>query len=285
LWAALVVLPALVSLAVSPPAFEPGFDWTLVGKAFDRWQATGSPYRVPPTFWDPCVVTPYLYPPSSWPLLALAKIVPFPVLALGLVPAVARPPRWWLAPVAVALMVVGLPSAFYLGNVNLLIVGLLVASFAPGRIGGIAFAAAVGIKGYPIVLLPFLVADRERVRWFAGVLIGLVVSGTVLFPSGWGAVALTLLRQGPHCDQTLNPFADVGFLRVIPAAGLIVLGWRLRSPAVALIGATFFGGVVSRHYAPTIASVLAFEGTPAVRVDLRGTRNRKRMPNDRLLRP
>ncbi len=238
----------------------PGFDWQIYADGFRSWMQTGTPYTVPAQGWDPCREYPYLYPPTSWPLLPLAAALPYWLTAVGAVPLLLRPPAFVLVPVSAVLLFLGLGPAIYLANVNVLIAGLLILAFAPGRVGGVALAAAVAIKGYPIVLLPFLWRDRGRLTWFAGTLGVLAVSGTILFGiAGWTDFLTTLLRQGPHCDVSLNPFAGLGLARLVPAGVLVLAGLRLRSPTLTLLGATFATGVVTRHYLITFAAMLAVE--------------------------
>lgn len=238
----------------------PGFDWQIYADGFRTWMQTGTPYAVPAPGWDPCREYPYLYPPTSWPLLPLAAAFPYWVTALGAVPVLLRPPAFVLVPVSAVLLFLGLGPAIYLANINVIIAGLLILAFMPGRVGGLALAAVVAIKGYPIVLLPFLWRDRRRLTWFAGTLGVLAVSGTILFgPSGWTDFLTTLLRQGPHCDVSLNPFAGLGLARLVPAGVLVLVGLRLRSPTLTLLGATFATGVVTRHYLVTFAAMLAVE--------------------------
>lgn len=80
---------------------------------------------------------------------------PYQFLALGTVPVI-WPPRLGLIPIAAVFLFIGLGAALWLGNVNVLILGLLSLAFRPGRVGGIALALAVAIKRYPLVLLPLL---------------------------------------------------------------------------------------------------------------------------------
>lgn len=242
----------------------PGFDWQIYADGFRQWMASGTPYTVPAPGWDPCREYPYLYPPTSWPLLPLAATVPYWFTAVGALPLLLRPPAFVLVPISAVLLFLGLGPAIYLANVNVLVAGLLVLAFLPGRIGGLALAIAVAIKGYPIVLLPFLWSDRVRLTWFAVSLAILAVSGTILFGlNGWLDFATTLLRQGPHCDVSLNPFAGLGLARLAPAAALALVGLRVGSPTLTLLGATFATGVVTRHYLVTFAAMLAVE--PIVR--------------------
>lgn len=259
-WIAVAVASTAAWFLVGSVNAPPGFDWAIYGEAFRRWQETGSPYQVVPAGWDPCREFPYLYPPSSWPLLPLAAVLPYELIALAALPLLWVPPRFGLLPMAAILLFVGLGPGLYLANINVLVVGLLAISFRPGRVGGLALALAVALKGYPIVLLPFLWGDRTRLRWFALALAVLAASGTVLFgPGAWIDLAVTLLRQGSHCDVGLNPFAGLGWWRLVPAALIAIVGWRLRSPTLALLGATLGTGVVTRHYLPTMAATLPHE--------------------------
>lgn len=259
-WIAVAVASSAAWFVVGSVDGPAGFDWAIYGEAFRRWQESGSPYQSVAAGWDPCREFPYLYPPSSWPLLPLAAVLPYELLALGALPLLSAAPRFGLLPVAAILLFVGLGPGLYLANINVLVVGLLALSFRPGRVGGLALALAVALKAYPIVLLPFLWGDRTRLRWFALALAALAASGTVLFgPGAWADLGMTLLRQGPHCDVGLNPLAGLGWWRLVPAALIAIVGWRFRSPTLALLGATLGTGVVTRHYLPTMAATLPHE--------------------------
>ena len=59
--------------------------------------------------------------------------------------------------------------------------------------------------------------------------------------------------------MSLNPFAGLGLARLVPAGVLVLVGLRLRSPTLTLLGATFATGVVTRHYLVTFAAMLAVE--------------------------
>jgi len=259
-WAIIAVASTAAWFLVGEVDAPFGFDWSIYGEAFRRWRETGTPYQILPPRWDPCRDFPYIYPPSSWPLLPMAAYLPYQFLALGTVPVIWTPPRLGLIPLAAVFLFIGLGAALWLGNVNVLILGLLSLAFRPGRVGGIALALAVAIKGYPLVLLPLLWSDRTRLRWFLALAAGLAATGTMIFgPRAWVNVTVTLMREGPHCDVSLNPFAGLGWWRVAPAALLSLAGWRLRSPTLSLLGATFVTGVVTRHYLPTLAATLPHE--------------------------
>ena len=106
----LVVLVAGLSVWVVP-AVAMGIsttfnDWTIYREAAALWRATGSPYEVLPAAWDPDLFHPYLYPPTSWPFLAIVDIVPAGFLALGLLPFFAVRPRRWASPFVAALLFV-----------------------------------------------------------------------------------------------------------------------------------------------------------------------------------
>ncbi len=259
-WIAVAVVSTAAWFLVGSFDAPPGFDWQIYGDGFRKWQQTGSPYEVLPPGWDPCRDYPYMYPPSSWPLLPLAATLPYQVVALGALPLLWTAPRLVFVPIAGALLFTGLGAGLWLANVNVLIAGLLSLAFLPGRAGGLALAIAVAIKGYPIVLLPLLWNDRVRLRWFMVTLAALAASGTVLLgPSSWRDMAVTLLGEGPHCDTSLNPFAGLGWWRIIPAAVIAATGWRLRSPTVTLLGTTLATGVLTRHYLPTLMATLPHE--------------------------
>jgi hypothetical protein len=262
-WVPIAVLPTLIWLFVLPSQRETGppfLDWNIYRHGFDLWRATGTPYEVLPPGWNPYTTFPYLYPPTSWPLMLIALALPPVAVGLGVLPLLIRPPWLSLVPVAAALLALGLGTALYLANVNLLVAGLIVASFLPGRRGGLAFGALVAIKIYPIVLLPLLWSDRVRARWALGTVAVLLVSGTLLFGiAGWRDFLTTLFNEGPHPDVSWNPFTSLGLARVVPAGLIALAGLALRSPTIALVGATWASGVVTNHYLVTFAAALAVE--------------------------
>jgi hypothetical protein len=270
-WLPIAILPTLVWLFVLPfqQATGPAFlDWNIYRHGFDLWRGTGSPYEVLPPGWNPFTTFPYLYPPTSWPLMLLAVALPPVAAGLGALPLLLRPPRLLLVPVSAALLIMGFGTALYLGNVNLIVAGLIICSFLPGRWGGLAFGALVGIKLYPIVLLPLLWADRTRLRWAVGTIGVLLASGTLLFGlTGWHDFLTTLLNEGPHPDLSWNPLATLGIARVLPAGLIALAGLALRSPTLTLLGATWASGVVTNHYLITFAAALAVE--PPLRRTLR----------------
>ena len=270
-WLPIALVPTAVWLFVLPfqAATGPPFlDWNIYRHGFDLWRSSGSPYEVLPSGWNPYTTFPYLYPPSSWPLMLIATLLPPVAAGLGVLPVLLRPPRLALVPASATLLILGLGTALYLGNVNLVVAGLIVASFLPGRWGGLAFGALVGIKLYPIVLLPLLWSDRTRRRWALGMIAGLMISGTLLLGlTGWRDFATTLLNEGPHPDIAWNPFASLGLIRVVPAALVALAGLVLRSPTITLLGATWSSGVVTNHYLVTFAAALAVE--PGIRTTAR----------------
>ena len=78
-WLPIAVLPTLIWLFVLPFQRETGppfLDWNIYLHGFDLWRSTGTPYEVLPPGWDPYTTYPYLYPPSSWPLMLLAAALP-----------------------------------------------------------------------------------------------------------------------------------------------------------------------------------------------------------------
>jgi hypothetical protein len=260
-WLVAAILPTALWLLFLRVESETLFlDWGIYRQGFDLWRITGTPYVVLPPGWNPCQSFPYLYPPSSWPLLPLAAGLPAGVVWLGILPVLARPPRLWFVPLAAILLVIGLGPGLYLANVNVLVAGLLVLSFVPGRIGGIAFGIVVAIKLYPIALLPLLWGDRTRLRWFSGVFGALLVSGTALFGlRGWAEFVTTLLNEGPHCGASWNPIAGVGTAHYIVAGAIALLGLVMRSPTVTIVGVTWFSGVVTGHYLITFTAMLCVE--------------------------
>lgn len=270
-WLPIALLPTAAWLFLLPfqsSTSPPFLDWNIYRHGFDLWRSTGTPYVVLPPGWNPYTTFPYLYPPSSWPLMVVAALLPPVAAGLGALPLLLRPPRLSLVPVSATLLILGLGSALYLGNVNLLIAGLIVVSFTPGRLGGIAFGALACIKLYPIVLLPLLWSDRTRLRWAVGVLAALLVSGTLLLGfGGWHDFVTTLLNEGAHPDISWNPFASLGMIRILPAGLVALAGLMLRSPTITLLGATWTSGVVTGHYLITFAAALAVE--PPIRETVR----------------
>jgi hypothetical protein len=258
LWLLAAFLPTAVRLALFGATGSYGFDWAIYRHGLELWASTGSPYQVPPPGWDPLAWSPYMYTPASWPLL-VATVLPATVTLLALLPIALTPPSFWLIPLGALFMLVALGPAALSANVSLLVAGLLALSFRPGQLGGVAFALALAIRPYPLVLLPFLWGDRARLRWFVATTAVLVVGGTLLFGFGaWRDFVLTFLHES-DAAPSLNPFALLGPWRVIPALGVAALGLVLRSPTVTLAGATWLGGYVSPHYYMTFAATLPFE--------------------------
>ena len=139
-WLPIAVVPTLIWLFVLPlqRATGPAFlDWNIYRHGFDLWRATGSPYELLPPGWNPYTTYPYLYPPSSWPLMLLAVALPPVAAGLGALPLLLRPPRLLVVPISAALLILGAGTALYLGNVNLIVAGLIICSFLPGRWGGL----------------------------------------------------------------------------------------------------------------------------------------------------
>jgi hypothetical protein len=270
-WLPIAIIPTLIWLFVLPfqSATGPPFlDWNIYRHGFDLWRSTGSPYEALPPGWNPYTTFPYLYPPTSWPLMLIAVALPPVAAGVAALPLLLRPPRLLLVPISALLLTMGFGTALYLANVNLLVAGLLICSFLPGRWGGLAFGALTAIKLYPIVLLPLLWSDRTRLRWAVGTLAVLFVTGTLLFGiDGWRTFVTTLLNEGPHPDVSWNPLTNLGFIRIVPAGAIALVGLALRSPTVTLVGATWASGVVTSHYLITFAAALAVE--PPLRRTLR----------------
>ncbi|TMD31900.1 MAG: DUF2029 domain-containing protein [Chloroflexi bacterium] len=201
----------------------------------------------------------YTYPPTSWPLL-LVSLLPPAAVWIAVIPILARPPQRWLVPLSAGLLTVGLAVGISLGNVSVILAGLLALSFVPGAIGGVAFAGATALRLYPIVLLPFLWADRVRLRWFVGSFAVLLVTGTLLFgTAGWLDWALIVTRLSPSIGPSWNPFGPLGIARIVPALAVTAMGLIARSPTLTLLGATWVNGHVTDHYLATIAAVLPYE--------------------------
>jgi len=262
IWLALLVAASLVWAV---PAVAGGFglvarDWDIYGKGRDLWLSVGSPYAVPPPGWDPMQVFPYLYPPTSWPLLLLTYL-PWPVVMLGLVPIALTPPRLGPAIPAILLYAAAVGQAVFFNNVNVLIAGLIVLAFRPGATGGLAFAVASAVKMYPLALLPLLWRDHTRLAWTVGSLAVLTVSGTLLLGIGaWGDFFTTLVREGPYPgDRVFNPLTVLGPFRLIAAAALVVAGLGLGSPTLTLIGATWVSPGTTIHYLLTFVAALCVE--------------------------
>lgn len=261
-WLTLIVA---ASLLWTVPAVVGGIatyalDWRIYADARDLWLSTGSPYAVPPAGWNPDLLFPYLYPPTSWPLLLLTHL-PWPVVLLGLVPIALTPPRLGPAIPAILCYALAVGPAAYYANVNLLIAGLIVLSFRPGAVGGLSLAAASAIKAYPMALLPLLWSDRRRLTWTIGSLVALAVSGTVAFGVGsWGDFVSTLLREGPYTKGAVfNPFIALGAFRVVAAAATVVIGLAVGSPTLTLLGATWIGPGTTVHYLLTFTAALCVE--------------------------
>ena len=203
---------------------------------------------------------PYLYPPTSWPLLLVAYL-PWPVVMLGLIPIALTPPRLGPAIPAVALFVVAVAHAVYLNNVNLVIAGLIVLAFRPGAVGGLALGAASAVKAYTVALLPLLWGDRTRLAWTLGVLAVLAVSGTVILGIGsWADFLTALLREGPYPpDMVFNPLTALGPGRIVAAVALTAAGIAVGSPTLTLLGATWVSAGTTIHYLLTFVAALCVE--------------------------
>jgi hypothetical protein len=259
LWVPVALVPALVTLYLSPAILVGPLDWNLYRQDLAFWATQGSPYVVPAQAYSPYETYAYTYPPTSWPLL-LVSVLPAAFVWAAVIPLLARPPQIWLVPLSAALLSLGLAIGISLGNVSVLMAGLLVLSFQPGRVGGIAFAGVVALRLYPLVLLPFLWSDRVRLKWFMATFGFLLVSGTLLFGlAGWRDWALIIARLSSDIGLSWNPFGWLGALRIVPAIGISLLGLWLRSPTLTLLGATWINGHVTDHYLVTIAAVLPFE--------------------------
>ena len=262
----LVVLMAGLSVWVVP-AVAMGItttynDWTIYREAAALWHSTGSPYEVLPAGWDPDLFHPYLYPPTSWPFLAVVDIVPAGFLALGLLPFFAVKPRRWASPFVAALLFVAAVPTILLGNVNALIAGALVVAFLPGIAGGIGLAVAVAFKAYPIVLIPLLWGDRRRMLAAAALLGILALSGTVIWgPDSWGAWLSTLTTEGGYVDS-INPLSDNRPASLAVAVGGLVIGLALGSPTLVLAASLFASPAIYVHYLLTVAA--GFVSEPAL---------------------
>jgi hypothetical protein len=262
LWPVLVVVASAVSVVRVAGAGGTflAFDWGLYSAGRRLWFLTGSPYVVPPPGWDPSNTYPYIYPPSSWPLLLLS-LLPWPVVLLGLVPIARTSPRLGPAFPAFVLCLVAIGPTIFLCNVNLLIAGLIVIAFRPGAVGGLALGAASAVKAYTIALLPLLWGDRRRLAWTLGVLAALAVSGTVIFGIGSGVDFLTaLVREGPYPpDMVFNPLTVLGPGRIVAAIALAVVGIAVGSPTLTLVGATWVSAGTTVHYLVTFVAALCVE--------------------------
>jgi hypothetical protein len=261
-WLALIIAASLVWAI---PALVGGIpthalDWLIYADGRALWLSTGSPYAVPPPGWDPDVTYPYLYPPTSWPLLLLTYL-PWPIVLLGLIPIAVTPPRLGPAIPAFVLFALAVGPAAYFGNVNVLIAGLIVLAFRPGVTGGLSLAAATAIKMYPLALLPLLWADRRRLTWTFGALAALAISSAIAFgPGSWADFATTLLREGPYTQGLLfNPLVILGPARIVAAVALAVLGLAVGSPTLVLVGATWLSPGTTIHYLLTFTAALCVE--------------------------
>jgi len=101
-------------------------------------------------------------------------------------------------------------SVFLFGNNDALVAGLIgfgVLARMRGflRIAGILFGLAILLKFYPLLLLPFLVFDRDR-RWLIRPLIwtmSTVLVGAVLTSVRWGSSFLSAITGGSERDATI----------------------------------------------------------------------------------
>jgi hypothetical protein len=240
-------------------------DWLIYGDAATRWFATGSPFEPLGMDWNPNTQFPYIYPPSSWPLLLLALILPAPLLLAAYVPFLVQRPRLAFAPLALAFLVFSFGPAFYWGNVNILVAALIVLTALPGAGGGVALAMAVALKGYPIVLLPLFWGDRRRTRAFLVTVVLLAAVGTVLFgPDSWLQWIRSVLGEGDMIGQgnltgPINPLLPLGSFRFVVAGLIAVAGLLVASPTLALVGVTLLFQGVSVHYLLTFAAAALIE--------------------------
>ncbi len=268
---ALLWLVPLLTIGI-PQTF---LDWKIYGEAAQLWAMTGTPYTSPPAGWDPDVYHPYLYPPTSWPLLVLVRLAPPVIVTIGLIPFLVTLPRRWAAiPVAALLFLAAVPGVL-LANVNVLVAGALVVAFAPGVVGGLAFAAVVAVKGYPIVILPLIWGDRRRAGTALVALAVLAATGTLLWGAeSWGAWLSTLATEGRYV-ASINPLATDRTLALVLAGAGVIGGLALRSPTLTLVASTLATPALSIHYVLTYAAGLVREPSLESRVKAVGhVRNR-----------
>src|SRR5207253_8268983 len=87
LWLIAAILPtAAWLLLVRVEAASLFLDWMIYRQGWLLWLSAGTPYQVLAPGWSPCQEFPYLYPPTSWPLLPLSAIVPPVAVGLGVLP-------------------------------------------------------------------------------------------------------------------------------------------------------------------------------------------------------
>ena len=261
LWLLVALGPAvwLLYLSPLPPHGPEALDWYLYRSHAELWRTTGSPYELPPGPFSPFDALPYTYPPTSWPLLPLAAVVPPMAAWLAVIPILLTPPRLRLLPTAAFLLTIGLAFALWPTNVSLIAAGALSLAFRRGPIGGVAFAVSVALRPYPLLLLPFFLSDRRWLAAFAITLTALAVSGTLILGiQGWVDFALINLRM-ENLGRTWNPFGELGLARVVPALAVAAVGLRLRSVTLTMLGATWIAGHVTDHYLLVLAAVLPFE--------------------------
>jgi hypothetical protein len=244
-------------------------DWLIYRDAATRWLTTGSPYETLGTNWNPNTQFPYIYPPSSWPLLLLALVLPAPLLLVAYAPFLVQRPRLAFAPLVAFFLALSFGPAFYWGNVNILVAALIVLTALPGAAGGVALAVAVALKGYPIVLLPLFWRDRRRTQAFVVAFVSLAVVGTVVFgPDSWIQWVRSLLGEGEMIGQgnltgPINPLLPLGSVRYLVAGLIAGAGLCVASPTLALVGVTLLFQGVSVHYLLTFAAAAMIE--PALR--------------------
>ena len=240
-------------------------DWLIYRDAATRWFATGSPYESLGMNWNPNTQFPYIYPPSSWPLLLLALVLPAPLLLAAYVPFLAQRPRLAFAPLAAAFLIPSFGPAFYWGNVNIIVAALIVLAARPGAAGGVALAVAVALKAYPIVLLPFLWGDRRRTQAFVVTFVILSLVGTVVFgPGSWIQWVRDVIGEGAVIGQgnltgAMNPLLPLGSVRYVVAGLIAVAGLLVASPTLTLVGVTLLFQGVSVHYLLTFAAAALIE--------------------------
>jgi hypothetical protein len=244
-------------------------DWAIYGDAARRWLTTGSPYESLGMNWNPNTQFPYIYPPSSWPLLLLAMALPAPLLFAAYLPFAIQRPRLAFAPLAAVCLAFSFGPAFYWGNVNILVAALILLAPLPGIGGGVALALAVGLKGYPIVLLPFFWGDSRWTRSFVVTVVFLSAVGTVLFgPGSWVGWIQAVLGEGAtvgtgNLTGAINPLLPLGSAHYVVAIVIACVGLIVASPTLALVGVTLIFQGVSVHYLLTFAAAAMIE--PALR--------------------
>jgi alpha-1,2-mannosyltransferase len=167
---------------------------------------------------------------ACWTFLSVLSLEAVVWLSLGLAGITSRDRRATLTLVGTAAMLPVVPvfATFWLGQVNLLLLVLLLADLtrAPGRFRGVGVGIAAGIKLTPLIFVPyFLLTRRYRdAKVAVATFLGTVVVGfLVQFGTSahyWGKSFFATSRMFPTEGSQVWNYSMQGVLRQLPAQGL-----------------------------------------------------------------